>query len=113
MLHQVAFYIFCSGVFTIIRFPIRVVAIVEVAAEAGKERVAFGMVLLMNFLFVPFGVFTIFSFFFSLFFFGHLAYFCDFESASWLAYKSSYLSRMIDDLSTTTISLGKRDGSHA
>ncbi|KAA8567756.1 hypothetical protein EYC84_008223 [Monilinia fructicola] len=113
VLHQVAFYIFCSGVFTIIRFPIRVVAIVEVAAEAGKERVAFGMVLLMNFLFVPFGVFTIFSFFFSLFFFGHLAYFCDFESASWLAYKSSYLSRMIDDLSTTTISLGKRDGSHA
>jgi hypothetical protein len=34
VLHQVAFYTLCSVVFTIMRFPIRVVAIAGVEAEA-------------------------------------------------------------------------------
>lgn len=50
VLHQVAFYTLCSVVFTIMRFPIRVVAIAGVEAEAREGETAFGMVFSVDFL---------------------------------------------------------------
>jgi hypothetical protein len=51
VLHQVAFYTLCSVVFTIMRFPIRVVAIAGVEAEAREGEMAFGMVFSVEFLY--------------------------------------------------------------
>lgn len=74
-----------------------------VVAEAGKGRDAFGMVFFLDFLYDPW--------YFLQSFVASGVLFFDFKGASWLACKSWYL--LAHDLSTITISLGKRDGFHA